>query len=189
MSGFHRSGAYLGNDLKTVLLVRTLLPKSVGAVPFKVIDERQVAMFAGQYEHVVIDTEARPEYKDLKALTELSSISASTPPDALSLEALTLIVDALKKQGTNRFKVLLSIVPPKPEQDGEEAREALTEAGLLYFKTEIRRYAAYKKAASTLEPNEAIPIFAKLRRIVGMKLITRFACRCCQMEIGAIFQN
>ncbi len=31
-----------------------------GALPFKVVDERQAARFARQYEHLVIDTEARP---------------------------------------------------------------------------------------------------------------------------------
>lgn len=58
-----------------------------------------------------------------------------------------LTVDALKKLGSNKFKVLLTIVPPRPAKDADEARTALTEAGLPLFKAEIRRFAAYQKAA------------------------------------------
>jgi len=98
--------------------------------------------------HIVIDTEARPEYEDLKALADgCDLLILPTTPDALALDALMLTVDALRKLGTAKFKVLLTVVPPRPERDGEEAREALTEAGLPVFKGEIRRYAAYKKAA------------------------------------------
>ena len=38
-----------------------------GGLPFKVVDERQAARYAREYEHIVIDTEARPEEEDLKA--------------------------------------------------------------------------------------------------------------------------
>lgn len=151
-TAFHLA-AYLNQKQRTLLIDgdpnRSLSTWAQrGTVPFKVIDERQAAMHAGQYEHVVIDTEARPEYDDLKALAEgCHLLVLPTTPDALSLDALTLTVDALKKLGTSRFKVLLTVVPPKPERDGEEAREALKEAGLPCFKTDIRRYAAYKKAA------------------------------------------
>lgn len=151
-SAFHIA-AYLNQTDKTILIDGDPNRSSMswaqrGTVPFKVIDERQAAMYAGQYKHVVIDTEARPDYEDLKALAEgCHLLILPTTPDVLSLSALTLTVDALKKLGTNRFKVLLSIIPPRPERDGEEARQAMEEAGLPCFKGEIRRYAAYKKAA------------------------------------------
>ncbi len=119
-----------------------------GDLPFKVIDERSLAMYARQYDHIVVDTEARPEYEDLKALADgCDLLILPTTPDALALDALMLTVEALKKLGTAKFKVLLTVVPPRPEKDGEEARQALIEAGLPIFKSEIRRFAAYKKAA------------------------------------------
>lgn len=36
-----------------------------------------------------------------------------------------------------RFKILLTIVPPKPNNDGEDARKMIEEAGLPIFKGEI----------------------------------------------------
>jgi len=41
-----------------------------GDLPFKVIDERQAAKYAKNYQHIVIDTQARPEQEDLEALVE-----------------------------------------------------------------------------------------------------------------------
>ena len=41
-----------------------------GQLPFKVVDERQAAKYARDFEHCVIDTEARPEEEDLGALAD-----------------------------------------------------------------------------------------------------------------------
>jgi len=105
-------------------------------------------MHAPHFEHIVFDTEARPEYEDLKALADgCHLLILPTTPDVLSLEALMLTVKALKKAQTAKFKVLLTIVPPRPERDGQEARQYLHDEGLPVFNAEIRRFAAYKKAA------------------------------------------
>jgi chromosome partitioning protein len=151
-TAFHIA-AYLNEQAKTLLIDgdpnRSVLGWAArGELPFKVVDERSAAMHARQYDHIVIDTEARPEYEDLKALADgCDLLILPTTPDALALDALKLTVDALKKLGTAKFKILLTVVPPRPEKDGEEAREALAEAGLPVFKAEIRRFSAYKKAA------------------------------------------
>jgi chromosome partitioning protein len=146
--------AALLNDRAPTLLVDGDPNRSVlswaqrGELPFKVIDERSLAMHARQFEHIVVDTEARPEYEDLKALADgCDLLILPTTPDALALEALMLTVEALKKLGNAKFKVLLTVVPPRPEKDGDEARQALLDAGLPIFKSEVRRFAAYKKAA------------------------------------------
>jgi len=68
-------------------------------------------------------------------------------PDALSLDTLFLFTDAIAKLGASRFKILLTIVPPKPSRDGEEVSNTLREAGLPFFQTFIRRYKAFQKAA------------------------------------------
>jgi chromosome partitioning protein len=151
-TAFHIA-AYLNETAQTLLVDgdpnRSVLGWAArGALPFKVVDERSLAMHARQYEHIVIDTEARPEYEDMKALVDgCDLLILPTTPDALAIDALMLTIDALKKLGSNKFKILLTIVPPRPEKDGDEARLALTEAGLPLFKAEIRRFAAYKKAA------------------------------------------
>jgi chromosome partitioning protein len=69
-----------------------------GELPFKVIDERQAARFARDYDHIVIDTQARPEEEDLKALADgCDLLVIPTTPDALSLDALILTLEALQK--------------------------------------------------------------------------------------------
>lgn len=119
-----------------------------GKLPFTVIDERQAAKYARDYDHIVIDTQARPEQEDLEALADgCDLLIVPSTPDALALDAMMLTVDALKQLGSDRYKILLTIIPPKPSRDGEEAREMLTEAGLPLLKTGIRRFVAFQKAA------------------------------------------
>lgn len=119
-----------------------------GELPFKVVDERQAARFARDFEHIVIDTKARPEEDDLRALADGCDVLViPTTPDALALEALLLTVDVLEKLGAERYRILLTIIPPRPSRDGEEARAMLGRRGLPLFKAEIPRLVAYQKAA------------------------------------------
>ena len=117
-------------------------------LPFRVIDERQAARFARDYEHIVIDTQARPTQEDLQALADgCDMLIIPVTPDALSLDSLFLIIEALEHLGSDRFRILLTIVPPRPSKDGDEARATLEEAKLPAFKTVIRRFVAFQKAA------------------------------------------
>lgn len=119
-----------------------------GELPFTVVDERQSARFARDYEHIVIDTQARPTQEDLEALAGgCDMLVIPSTPDSLALDALLLTIDTLKQIGTDRFKVLLTVIPPKPNRDGEEAREMLIEAGLPLFNGGIRRFVAFQRAA------------------------------------------
>lgn len=129
-----------------------------GSLPFTVVDERQAAKYSRQFEHIVIDTEARPEEEDLKALAEGADLLIiPTTPDALSLDALRQTVKALKTLGSDRFRILITMVPPKPSRDGEEARAMLTAAELPVFESQIRRLAAFQKAALAGVPVSAVP--------------------------------
>jgi chromosome partitioning protein len=119
-----------------------------GALPFKVIDERQAAKFAKNYEHIVIDTQARPEQEDLEALAEgCDLLVLPTTPDALSLDALMQTVNVLQSLGAEKYRVLITRVPSKPRKDGDDAREMLTDAKLPLFKGSIREAVAFQKAA------------------------------------------
>jgi chromosome partitioning protein len=69
-----------------------------------------------------------------------------TTPDGLSLHALMQTVSALDALGADRYRVLLTIVPPRPNRDGDEAREMLKARKLPMFKGEIRRRIAFQKA-------------------------------------------
>jgi chromosome partitioning protein len=119
-----------------------------GALPFRVIDERQAARYARDFEHIVIDTAARPSREDLEALAGgCDLLVIPSTPDALALDALMLTAEALRELGAARFKILLTICPPKPSRDADEARGMIVEAGLPIFAGEIRRAAVFQKAA------------------------------------------
>jgi chromosome partitioning protein len=119
-----------------------------GHLPFSVVDERSAARHIRQFENVVIDTQARPTRDDLRALAEgCDLLIIPATPDALSLSALLLTVEELRTIGAERFKILLTIIPPIPSRAGDEAREMLTNAGLPLFKGQIRRFVAFQKAA------------------------------------------
>lgn len=128
-----------------------------GNLPFKVVDERQAARYAREYIHTVIDTQARPTPEDLKVLVEgCDLLVIPTTPDALSLDALMLTVGALKNLGPTNFRVLLTIIPPLPNHDGDDARKTLLELGIPTFSGGIRRFIAFQKAALAGVPVNAV---------------------------------
>jgi chromosome partitioning protein len=148
-----------------------------GAFPFQVIDERQAARYARDYQHIVIDTQARPSREDLEALAGgCDLLVIPSTPDALALDALMLTAATLNGLGAERFKVLLTICPPKPSRDAEEARAMIAEAGLPLFTGEIRRAAAFQKAAlqgvvvSAVKDPRAVDCWRDYERI-GMEIL------------------
>lgn len=117
-----------------------------GGFPFNVVDERAAVKFARDAEHTIIDTKARPEPEDLEALAQgCDLLVIPTTPDALALDALTETIGALQTLGADSYRILLTIVPPKPSKDEEEARAALE--GLPLFDGHVRRFVAFQKAA------------------------------------------
>jgi chromosome partitioning protein len=120
---------------------------SRGNPSFSVVGENLLAQAARKHEHLVIDTKARPEPADLMALAQGADLLVlPCTPDSFSLDAMLQTVQVLRHIGTDRYRILLTIVPPKPMPDGEEARRALTDAGLPLFRAEIRRTVAFQRA-------------------------------------------
>lgn len=118
-----------------------------GKLPFKVVDERQAALHARTFEHIVIDTKARPDEEDLRALAlGCHLLVIPCTPDPLSLKALGLTVTALKTIGADRYRVLLTVVPPRPSRDGDDAREMIQQMGLPLFRASIPRLVAFQRA-------------------------------------------
>ena len=96
----------------------------------------------------MIDTEAHPSHEDMEALVEgCDLLIIPSTPDRLSLDALVDTVKVLRTLGTNRWRVLLTMVPPPPSKAGESARDVLQEAGFPLFGGSIRRYTAFQTAA------------------------------------------
>jgi len=50
-----------------------------GKLPFTIIDECQAARHARNFEHIIIDTKARPEEEDLKALADILAAREEAP--------------------------------------------------------------------------------------------------------------
>lgn len=117
-----------------------------GELPFKVVDLLAAAKHSSKYEHIVIDTPAQPDKDELEALIEgCDLLVLPCSPDALAVDALLQTVDLLESFGSDRYKILLTMVHPKPVKMAEMAREALGDLPL--FDTYVRRYLAYEKAS------------------------------------------
>jgi chromosome partitioning protein len=125
-------------------------------LPFKVVDERAAPRHIRAYEHIVIDTKARLDGDDLKGLVEgCDMLVIPSKPDLLSLDALRLTANTLKSIGATRYRVLLTVTPPRPSNDAEQARLGLTQDGYPVLRSIIRRFKAYEDAA-----REGVPIYA-----------------------------
>src|SRR4051794_19088233 len=119
-----------------------------GQFSFQVIDHRQGIRRAGDFVHTVIDTEAHPTREDMEALAGgCDLLIIPSTPDRLSLDALVDTVSVLRALGADRWRILLTMVPPPPSRAGELARAVLTEAGFPLFGGSIRRYTAFQTAA------------------------------------------
>ena len=119
-----------------------------GKLPFQVVDHRQAAMHISRYKHVVVDTQARPDAQDMKVLAgSCDLLVLPCTPDAISLQVLGDTVGALKAIGAENYRILLTVVPPRPSRDGEEARQYLADSGLPVFDGGIRRLVAFQRAA------------------------------------------
>lgn len=117
-----------------------------GNPSFKVFDQDAIAD-AGDFEHLVIDTPARPQNEDLVALAESCDLLIiPTTPTTFALEALIQTLEVLGELPPERYGILLTVCPPAPSKEGEKAQASLIKAGLSVFKPRIRRYAAYQKA-------------------------------------------
>jgi len=121
-----------------------------GSFPFDVVDEFQMSKLArGGYEHMILDTAARPNENTMKSLVAgCDLLILPSTPDLLSLDALRLTVSALQSYQADKFKILLTMVRPKPARDGDIAKSMLQKAGLPVFDGMIRRYQAFVTAAS-----------------------------------------
>jgi len=110
-------------------------------LPFTVCDGDSVP---ADYDHLVIDTAARPTNEELVALANASDLLVvPCTPTTFSLEAT---ISTLAVLPSDRYKILLTMVPPKPSREGDKALIALKKAGLPVFNTMIRRFSAYLKA-------------------------------------------
>ncbi len=117
--------------------------------PFKVADEVQAARLSRDFTHTVIDTGQRPKQIDLKALSDgCDLLVIPAVPASLDTDGLVLTLQALQQLGADRYRVLLTKVPPSPEPEGTQLRAELAAQGIPLFAVDIPRLKAFEKAAA-----------------------------------------
>lgn len=124
-----------------------------GSMPFDVADEREGAYRSRHYAHVVVDTEARPGDADMEALARgCDLLVLPTVPASLDTDVLILTLAAVKNLAPDKYRVLLTKVPPPPEQEGAMLRGELEARAIPVFTAEIPRLKAFEKAAAAGVP-------------------------------------
>ncbi len=125
-------------------------------LPFKVVTHAQLVNHIRDYKHIIIDTEGNPTDDDFRDLSEnCDFLIVPAVPESVATDGLTHTLAKLHTLNNNRYKVLLTMVPPKPRTEGQQLREMLREANVPVFATEIPRLAAFEKAAA-----EGVPVYA-----------------------------
>jgi chromosome partitioning protein len=123
-------------------------------LPFKVISYAELARSAPNYTHIVIDTEGNPSDDDFKDAAKGSdALVIPAVPESVATDGLIHTLAKLQNLGNQNYRVLLTMVPPKPRTEGTVLREMLVEQEIPVFQAEIPRLAAFEKAAA-----EGVPV-------------------------------
>jgi chromosome partitioning protein len=125
-------------------------------LPFKVVGHAQMARHIRDHEHIIIDTEGNPSDDDFRELAESCDLMiVPAVPESVATDGLYHTLAKLREFRSDRFRVLLTIVPPRPRTEGELLRAELVKADIPVFSAEIPRLAAFEKAAT-----EGVPVYA-----------------------------
>src|SRR5215469_10799549 len=126
-------------------------------LPFKVVDEKQTAKYARQYGngHIVIDTEANPSDVDFRQVADgCDLLVIPAVPETTATDGLIYTLAMLQGIGHDRFKVLITKVPPRPRMDGVYLRESLVEQSIPVFASEIPQLVAFDRASE-----QGVPVY------------------------------
>jgi chromosome partitioning protein len=136
-----------------------------GGFSFTVVDEKEGAYQSRKFEHIVIDTEARPGSADFEALAKgCDLLVIPTVPASLDTDVLMLTLRAARELAADKYKVLLLKVPPPPETDGASLRAGLANAGIQMFASDIPRLKAFERAAAAGTSVRAVLDDARAKR-------------------------
>lgn len=124
-----------------------------GGFPFAIADASEGAYQARKFVHVVIDTEARPGSADFEALARgCDLLVIPSVPATIDTDALVDTLSAAKLLAPDKYRVLLTRVPPPPETDGAQLRDVLRREGIPTFLSEIPRSKSFERAAAAGVP-------------------------------------
>ncbi|MEM6839730.1 MAG: ParA family protein [Cyanobacteria bacterium P01_C01_bin.120] len=158
---FHLAGAISELDSTRVLLIdgdpnRSALNwaerSSTVELPFTVVSEKNAHKWfqkGNHADHIVIDTQARPNDEDLRDLLEDTDLLlVPTSAQALSLDTLPQFLERLSKLGGEvPYTFCLCIVDSRTK-DEKDAREFLQEKSQPVLDGYMRAFSAYTKASA-----------------------------------------
>lgn len=105
---------------------------SAGNLPFKVVDEKAAVKHAKNYNHIIVDTPARPDPTELKTIAEgCDLLVLPTSPDALAMGATLQMVEALQGLETD-YKLLLTLIPHTQVRLGMRQEQLLRMQAYLF---------------------------------------------------------
>jgi chromosome partitioning protein len=136
-----------------------------GGFPFQIADEKEGAYQARNFQHIVIDTEARLGSADFEALAKgCDLLVIPTVPASLDTDVLILTLEAVRKLAAGKYRVLLTKVPPAPEPDGPQLRATLQREQIPVFVAEIPRLKSFERSAAAGIPVYAVKHDAQAKR-------------------------
>ncbi|ERN42139.1 ATPase involved in chromosome partitioning [Rubidibacter lacunae KORDI 51-2] len=116
-------------------------------LPFRVASEAGSHALISKFNHIVVDTKARPEPEDLRDLAEGSDVVIlPTTPNALDIDSTLKAVEILAPLQVN-MKILLTKVDARTK-NGREARAMLEGLNLPLFGEDIPLLVAFERAPS-----------------------------------------
>jgi chromosome partitioning protein len=152
--------AYLQTQAPTLLIDGDPNRSSIvwaknGKLPFTVVDKEEGTFHARNYQHVVIDTEARAGQADFEVLARGCDLLVipSGIPSTLEINALVLTLGAARQLAPEKYRVLLTLVPSSDEKETAELRRVLDGQAIPRFKSEIPDLKAFRKAT-----REGVPV-------------------------------
>lgn len=118
---------------------------SKGKLPFTVADANTAIKQIPKHEIIIRDKQARKDEDDLSDLAEGADLLIlPCIPDPISLHPTIATAKAL---GDSPFRILLTIVPPAPNTDGQSMQADLKASNIPVFETMIRRSIGFSKAS------------------------------------------
>jgi chromosome partitioning protein len=123
-----------------------------GRLPFRVVGEDEVdaePAMAREARHLIVDMRGSPSAEEIEDAMRLAEVMViPIMPSGLALDTLLQTRRDLRRLGReDRYRVLLTAVPPWPYRRGPQARAQLEELGIPLFGVDIRRLEAFEAAA------------------------------------------
>lgn len=114
-------------------------------LPFVVASAAGAPGLTRKFEHIVIDTKARPEIEDLKDFAQSSDLLIiPTTPNPLDIDATIKAIELIASLEI-AYKVLLTKVDTRT-RNGRDARSLLESLNLPLFSTDIPQLVAFERA-------------------------------------------